>query len=412
MLNKDKTCAINAESVNDTVTAIQNDSYLDKVENTIQKLEPDVKKLEDLLGIKAPESNSETPSSPEDTRLIRLINRLDLEGISETNYARATNESSQTTEIPYVAVTGDKMSGDLNMGGKSIRGLPMSPQKGSDAASLGYLRELFACGGCVMQGDISLSKTPDNTAPTYYSTTSGNITNLRTPTIIESHHAANLEFIKQKLPGPKFPFVSVINQETTYILQNGNFNWGVGINNQSSEVHKYASISGTEVQLKPNALYTFYWTAIVSINLPEEDESKKEKNTAIPDDALSIETTTSHGKLTLKLMAPVALEETKTANKTRSPDPDTGETAPLPESTPDASIIATYPIGKHPVSLSCQIPIPLTSFNSSQTKRTSDVYSLYLEFDSSVKIEYSNWNLLVRPFPQNQLSTSSNAKGS
>ncbi|WP_213318442.1 hypothetical protein [Chlamydiifrater volucris] len=405
--DKEKNSAINAASVINTVSAIENDSYLNQVENTIRELNPNIEKLENLLGIKSPpEPDNETSSPLEGMTL--AISDPGLKRVSKTNSSQidmelhATTKANETIEIPYVAVAGDKMSGNLDMGGKSVRGLPMSPQKEFDAASLGYLRTKFACGGCIMRGNLSLSKKSDNATPTY-SKMSGSIINLKTPTTTESHYASNLEFIKQRLPGPKFSFMSVINEGITYILENGLFNWGVGVNNQSPDIYKYTSALGTALQLRPNVFYTLYWTAIVSINLPEEikNESKKKASNKVLYDIAPTETTRSYGKLTLKLMAPIIPEKTKDANKKRSPDPDTGETAPIPEPEPDASIIATYPINECSISLSCQIPIPPTSLNSSQTERNSGIYSLYLEFDSSVKIEYSNWNLLVRPFPLN-----------
>ncbi|WP_213357802.1 hypothetical protein [Chlamydiifrater phoenicopteri] len=419
MSDEEKVSAINAKSVQDTVKAIKDDSYLKEVDEIVKELEEKVKKLEDLLNIKAPpepepEPEPEPPAAV--SSKIKSLSRKAKKLLSKTSLKvfpikpqslKMTLEETSGTAVPYVAVTGDTMSGDLDMNGQSVRGLPASPKQESDAASLGYIRTKFACGGCKMKGDITLSKDSGPTG-TYSSTEAGNILNLKTPTISESTHASNLEFIKQRLPGPVFSYMSVTNEAKTYILKDGSFSWGVGVNNQSSESYKYASVSGTALQLKPEALYTLYWTAIISINLPKEDTAPGGDGAGDSGDAALLEgsPTPTHGTVTLKLMAPVVPEEPP-SQLFSEPDSENGETAPEPEPEPEAKIIMVHPVNDSAVSISCQIPIPLSieETGTAGATKTSDPYSLYLTFDSSVKVEYSSWNLLIRPFPEKDSKT-------
>ncbi|WP_348664195.1 hypothetical protein [Chlamydiifrater volucris] len=400
---QEKNSAVNAVSVLRTINTIKDDSYLNQVDQVIQELQPKVKVLEDLLRVEPPpgdETNSDSVPELPPPQISRWFRERKEETLNRSYPFSVTQKNN---EVPYVKTTGDSMTGDLKMNGGSVYGLPASPQKETDAVSLGYLRTKFACGGCIMQGPIALSsKTSDPTALSNFLTLStGNIINLRTPSTTELSHGSNLEFIKHRLPGANSSFLSTINESKAYVLKNGNFIWGVGINQQSPESYKYASISGTSLQLKPHALYTLYWTAIVSINSSNLAESRKDSQKAVSSLSLKANETTNQGKLTLKLMAPLSSTKDPESiiNKT-TPDPDTGETPPEPKPEPIASITTTYSFEDSFVSLSSQIPLSITASQNPETMGNTDTYSLYLEFSSSVKIEYSSWNLLIRPLKE------------
>ncbi|WP_213319041.1 hypothetical protein [Chlamydiifrater volucris] len=396
---KERTSAVNVVSVLETVNAIKEDPYLDKVEEVIEKLQPKIKKLEDLLKIESPPP-LENKINPTPELSSFKISRCKEE--KTTLKEISLSSTAENREAPYVKMTGDSMTSNLKMGDKSIRGLPASPQKETDAISLSYLRKKFACGGCVMQGPINLS--PKNPNPIAFSdsltSSIARINNLKTPSITEASYASNLEFIKQRLPGESSSFISMINESKTYVLKDGNFAWGIGVNNQSSESYKYASISGTSLQLKPRALYTLCWTAIISINSTDFLESEKDSNNTPSTFLLETDEPPKQGKLMLKLMPPLSsLESPKFIINKTTPDPDTGETPPEPKPKPIASTTIAYPSKDSFVSLSCQVPLPIT-FSAAPEMKNTDTYSLYLEFDSSVKIEYSSWNLLIRPFKE------------